>query len=93
MRRDIRFRDLARHRLEAVADRNREASRPDTKGIPKDEGRLSAPFVLIANPIGSRLSAPLRDHFSFAALRSSSALSVFSHEKAVALWVLPAASV
>ena len=31
--------------------------------------------------------------YSFAALRSSSALSVFSHEKAVAVWVLPSAPV
>src|SRR5690606_11361685 len=34
----------------------------------------------------------LQVRYSLAALRNSSALSVFSQEKAVAVWVLPAAS-
>lgn len=47
----------------------------------RHEGRLAAPFV--------RLAWNRADYFRPASLRSSSALSVFSHEKAVALTVLP----
>ena len=41
---------------------------------------------------GSRISATAARPYSFAAFLSSSALSVFSHEKAVAVCFLPAPS-
>src|SRR5690606_468520 len=49
---------------------------------PKRKGRLRDPFVFLR-------SCP---YLSLAALRSASARSVFSHEKAVAAWALPSPS-